>query len=59
MSVIANNKQKEQQENKLGKKNYMSQPNNPKEGLNINIPHHESEISASWLDEHVLDDFRW
>lgn len=46
-------------ENKKHKKNYVSQPDIKKDASMKPLPQVESEIKASWCDEHVLDDFRW
>lgn len=59
MGLLVDKKQKNNAENKLNKKNYVSQPSKQKEPLHVNIPHQESELKAAWCDEHVLDDFRW
>ena len=59
MSTLANkNNVKELEEHKGVKKNYVSQPNK-KDSLSKLMPSFESEMKASWQDEHVLDDFCW
>lgn len=58
MSTLTNKNINQQEELKGIKKSYVSQPNK-KESLSKVMPKHESEMKASWQDEHILDDFRW
>ena len=56
MSTLVNNINL--QEQKHSKKSYVSQPKK-ETGLQKDANGLESELKATWQDEHVLDDFRW
>ena len=60
-SLVKENIINDQQQSKIVKKSYVSQPITKKaeEAVHKTLPHHESEMCAAWCDEHVLDDFRW
>lgn len=58
MSTLINKNINQQEEHKGVKKSYVSQPNK-KDALHKVMPSHESEMKATWQDEHALDDFRW
>ena len=58
MSTLVNKNIIKQEEQKSVKKSYVSQPQK-KDALQKVAPAYESEMKATWQDEHVLDDFRW
>lgn len=58
MNTLTNKNINQQEEYKSTKKSYVSQPKK-NETLQKDLVVHESEMKASWQDEHILDDFRW
>lgn len=58
MNTLTNKNINQQEEYKSTKKSYVSQPKK-NETLQKDFVVHESEMKASWQDEHILDDFRW